>query len=478
MNEVSQSQPISIAKQFAVAAIGLALLIAIVGGGFFTLMAHHFHPSAPPPNFPPATGALDAQRQDIRYFRELIALDRSFSLTAREEANRRLDMLERLLTVSDGPHFRISLMRIDALSDNGHSRVEDDGQTRSSELPIHVAAFSDGLYIMRASEGYADLLGGRVIAIDGQAINDVMAKLEQLRGGTHQWRSLLASQYLTRQELLYGIDVARDLQHSDWTVDTPAGIVTRRLDAFAPSGGESLPVTRWLSSERLTGREETWLSVEPDHALPLSLREFDTAFRSLPIPGTCTHFVQLKSNADRGGLRIKAFLSDTQRQLQRVRPCNVVLDLRYDSGGDYLNTYHFARHLTSLIPERGKIFVLTGPATFSAGITTVAFIKHAVPGRIVILGEPVGDRLQFFSEGGRACLPNHPLCVDYETGKHDYQHACTDWDVCFWLNYFFAMRVNSLNPDEAIPWSFKEWRTGVDPVLERAKALTLVNSQS
>jgi hypothetical protein len=478
MNDVSKSQPISIAKQFAVAAIGLAALIAIVGGGFFTLMAHHFHPPAPRPNFPPATGGLEAQRQDIRYFRESIALDRSFSLTAREEANRRLDMLERHLTVFDAPHFRISLMRIDALSDNGHSRVEDDGHARSLELPIHVAAFSDGLYIMRAKEGYADLLGGRVIAIDGQAINDVMAKLEQLRGGTHQWRSLLASQYLTLQELLYGIDVARDMEHSDWTVDTPAGIVTRTLDAIAPSGSESLPVTRWLSSERLTGREETWLSVEPDHALPLSLRDFDTAFRSLPIPGTCTRFVQLKSNADRGGLSIRAFLSDTQRQLQRVPPCNVVLDLRYDSGGDYLNTYHFARHLPSLIPEQGRIFVLTGPTTFSAGITTIAFIKHVDPRRVVILGEPVGDRLQFFSEGGRACLPNHALCVVYETGKHDYQHACTDWDVCFWLNFFFSMRVTSLDPDEAIPWSFKEWRTGVDPVLERAIALAMTNRRS
>jgi hypothetical protein len=28
------------------------------------------------------------------------------------------------------------------------------------------------------------------------------------------------------------------------------------------------------------------------------------------------------------------------------------------------------------------------------------------------------------------------------------------------------------NPDEVIPLSFKEWRAGIDPVLERAPALT------
>ncbi len=463
----------SIVRRIAVGVMGLALLVAIVGGGFLSLMAHHFHPAPPHPSFPSATSELDAQRQDIRYFRAVIALDRSFSASARSEANRRLDLLEALLTVLDGPHLRVALMRIDALADNGHSRVEDDGRAPSLALPVRIAAFSDGLYILRATEGYMDLLGSRVTAIDGQPIDAVMTKLEQLRGGTHQWRSLLASQYLTLLDLLYGIDVAGDRQHSDWTVETTAGVaVTRRLDALASPGGESVPVTRWLSSERFTGTAEMWRSIEPVHALPLSLSHFDTAFRSLPIPGTCAYYVQLKSNADQGGLSIKAFLTDTEQQLQRVRPCHVVLDLRYDSGGDYLNTYRFARRLPSLVPEGGKIFVLTGPATFSAGITTIAFIKHADPERIVILGEPVGDRLQFFSEGGRACLPNHPLCVDFETGKHVYQHACTDWDACFWLNYFFGLRVNSLDPDEVIPWTFMEWRTGIDPILDRAIALT------
>ena len=38
----------------------------------------------------------------------------------------------------------------------------------------------------------------------------------------------------------------------------------------------------------------------------------------------------------------------------------------------------------------------------------------------MILGEPVGDRLNFFSEGNRGCLPNYHLCVSYERGKHDY----------------------------------------------------------
>jgi hypothetical protein len=462
-----------LAKRISVLAIGLVLLVAIVAAGFLAAMRHHFHPSAPQPHFPPAACTLDAQRQDIRYFRQLLTLDRSFAPTDRAEANQRLDVLEALGTVLDRPHFRVALMQIDALADNGHSRVENEPRAAPLELPVRVAAFSDGLYIMRATEINVDLLGSRVMAIDGQPIDAVMTKLEQLRGGTPTWRRLHASQYLPLQDLLYGAGIASDMQHSNWTVETPIGASnTRRLDAYeAPAGEPAVFVKRWLSSERLSGMAAPWRAFEPDQPLPISWTDFDDAFRSLRLPGTCTQYIQLKTNADEGSQSITKFLAGVESHLRQDQPCNVILDLRYDDGGDYMNTYRFVRDLPKLIPPAGRIFVLTGPATFSAGISTTAFVKHAGNGRVVILGEPVGDRLQFFSEGGWACLPNDALCVAYETGKHDYQHACTDWDVCFWLNYLFQFRVNSLDPDEVIPLSFKDWREGVDPVLNRAIAL-------
>jgi hypothetical protein len=456
-------------KRISVAAIGLILLVLVLAAGFSAGLQYHFHPSAPRPHYPPAADALEAQRQDLRYFRQLIALDRSFEPADRTEAIRRLDDLEALSTVLDRPHIHVALMQIDALSDNGHSRIENGGSAAHLELPVRLAAFSDGIYIMRATEINADLLGGRVTAVDGQSIDAVMTKLEQLRGGTPQWRRLLASQFLMQQDLLYGIDVAPDTRHSSWTVETPAGaVITRSLEADAPPASEpTVPVTRWLSSESLTGMEGQWRAVEPAH-LPIALIDFDKAFRSLPMPGTCVQFVQFKSNSDQGGQRIREFVSSTKRELRRIQPCSVIIDLRYDGGGDYVNTYGFARDLPKLIPPDGRIIVLTGPATFSAGISTAAAVKHAGQGRVMILGESVGDRLQFYSEGGSACLPNSPLCVAYETGKHDYQHACTDWDVCFWLNYFFNFQVRSLDPDEVIPLSFRDWRSGVDPVLDRA----------
>ena len=463
----------SAAKKISFIALGLIAFVVIAFGGFFAAMHLHFHTTAPKPHYPPAAGALGAQRQDIGYFRQLIAMDRSFPPAGRIEASRRIDALEAEGTVLDRPHFRVVLMQIDALADNGHSRIENAPSAEPLELPVRAVAFSDGLYVMRATENNADLLGGRVTAIDGRPIDAVMSKLEQLRGGTSSWRRLHASQYVTRQDLLFGIDVAPDLQHSNWTVETPAGAtISRRLDAYAPPASEpKVSTKRWLSSEPLAGMTPSWRTFDPDHPLPVSLADFDQAFRSLRLPGSCTQFVQLKSNVDQGGQSIKEFLSTTEQDLRRAQPCNVIFDLRYDGGGDYMNTHRFAIDLPRLVPPAGRVIMLTGPATFSAGISTAVFVKHAGQERVVIVGEPVGDRLQFYSEGGRACLPHHPLCVVYQTGKHDYQHPCDDWTVCFWLNYFFELRVKSLDPDEVVPMSFKDWRAGVDPVLDRAMTL-------
>lgn len=460
----------SAAKKFSFAALGLIVISLVAVVGFFAAMRLHFHTTAPKPHYPPAASALDAQRQDVRYFRQLIAMDRSFPPAGRIEANRRIDALEAQGTVLDQPHFRVLLMQIDALADNGHSRIENARGDEPLELPVRVVAFSDGLYVMRATENNAELLGGRVTAIDGQSIDAVMSQLEQLRGGTSPWRRLHASQYVTRQDLLFGIDVAPDLQHSNWTVETPAGAtITTRLDAHPrPAREPTVPSERWLSSEPLAGMTPSWRIFQPDHPLPISLADFDQAFRSLRLPGSCTQFVQLKSNVDQGGQSIKEFLSAAEQDLRRAQPCNVIFDLRYDGGGDYMNTHRFARELPRLVPPAGRVIMLTGPATFSAGISTAVFVKHAGQERVVIVGEPVGDRLQFYSEGEQACLPHQPLCVAYQTGKHDYQHPCDDWTVCFWLNYFFELRVKSLDPDEVVPLRFKDWRAGVDPVLDRA----------
>ena len=74
--------------------IPVVLLCALAYGGFQLVMVH-FYPDPPAKTYPKPSNPLEAQRQDLDYFRRVLALDRSFSDPARREANERISALSK-----------------------------------------------------------------------------------------------------------------------------------------------------------------------------------------------------------------------------------------------------------------------------------------------------------------------------------------------------------------------------------------------
>lgn len=282
--------------------------------------------------------------------------------------------------------------------------------------------------------------------------------------------------YISDPDVLFGTDLAASPDQSRWAVTMADGSQrTETLRASPPNKADPFVFTkRWVSSEPVKAMGGDWLAFAPAKALPLTLRDFDKPFRFFRVDNSCVAYIQLKTNSDENGQSIGNFVSVTRKALRTNPPCAVVLDLRFDDRGDYMNTVGFAKDLPKLVASNGPILVLTGPATFSAGITTAAFVKQAGAERVKIVGEEVGDRLSFYSEGNRGCLPNHAICVSYERGKHDYTGKCEDWDRCFWLNKLYPVRVATLDPDERTKMDFASWNQGHDVAAERALALLKV----
>jgi hypothetical protein len=98
-------------------------------------------------------------------------------------------------------------------------------------------------------------------------------------------------------------------------------------------------------------------------------------------------------------------------------------------------------------------------------------VKDAGGARVTIVGEPVGDRLSFWSEGGHGCLPHAALCFNYATGHHRYDGPCNDWRTCYWLNWIYPVRVKTLAPDVTAPMSFADYLAGRDLAFDRALAV-------
>jgi hypothetical protein len=123
--------------------------------------------------------------------------------------------------------------------------------------------------------------------------------------------------------------------------------------------------------------------------------------------------------------------------------------------------------LPNMVPPEGRIFVITHVATFSAGISSVGFVKQAAPRQVIIVGEPNGDRLIFYGEPRDLTLPNSGIGVSYATGLHDYLHSCRWFGPCYWVNWLYPISVpTTLEPDISAPLSFAVIAAGRDPAIE------------
>jgi hypothetical protein len=401
-------------------AIGAIAILGAVAGGLVFAMLHHFDFSPPQASYPRPESQLDAQRQDLDYFGKLLAFDRSFSSSARDRAQGELSALVSLQAPLRPEKLRVALMSIAALADNGHTHVSSGDGAELKALPIRVARFSDGLYVMRAKDEYSDVLGGRVESVDGVPAAEVMRRLELLRGGLQGWRELNATYYIAIQDILFGASISPSPARSTWRFRFFHGReATRSFAAYRPAPNEPAPLpVRWYSTEPLAELSSGWRTLAmTSNTLPVPLRNYAANFRRVRLPNTCVIFLQLKAITDVDGQGLGAFLDDTERDLRARPACNVILDLRYSVGGDFTKIASFGRRLPQLVAPNGKVYVLTTAMTFSASIAAVGFVKQAGGARVQILGEPIGDRLAFFSEGNSGCLPNSHLCLDLPRAK-------------------------------------------------------------
>jgi hypothetical protein len=147
----------------------------------------------------------------------------------------------------------------------------------------------------------------------------------------------------------------------------------------------------------------------------------------------------------------------------------IIIDLRFDTGGDYPDLYHAIEELPAHLARDGKVIVIIDNTTFSAAIITTALVKHFAGERAVIVGERPRDRLVFWAEGGQMQLPNSKIEIPVSTGLHDWAHGCRDPARCYWPNIWYGgIGVGNVEPDVRVGWRFSDYRRGIDTVLARA----------
>jgi hypothetical protein len=421
----------------------------------------------------PAPAEVDdphaGQIADAAYLARFPDFDRAYSPATRAQAQQLLASLQREAGELTHEQFVLRVAEITALADNGHTSIGENAFKKNTpRLPIRTYQFADGLYVVWASPALADLLGARIDTIDGRSIADIQAATRRYSGGADAHRQRMLVAMLESPALLQAAGLAASRQSLSLS-----GVLANGTPFERTLQAEERDRSAWISSsQRLlfpTPPDGRMVSLLHDaDALPIYLRHRSNLF-SLEAAPERGLYIGLGYNGDADEGPIGAFLDGALARVRAEQPAYVVVDMRMNGGGDYTTTYAFARALPEAA-HGAPIYVFTSPWTFSAAITTVAALETAGGDQVVIVGEPVGDRLDFWAEGGTFDLPNAFVQVHYASGRHVYNAPCRNRATCFWLNDRYPVRVETLAPDIAAPLTFAAYRALRDPAMEAVLA--------
>lgn len=397
------------------------------------------------------------RREDLTYLAtEFAHRERSFTPQTRAEFDHRLAVVESRAGAMSHDEFVAGIQWAVAAADNGHTEALGQEHQRL-RLPVDFEWFADGLYVAAVRPGYEELLGARVEDIEGALPEEVAAALDAYSPGTSEHARVTSGYFLERPELLAAIGAVPAPDSMAVRFTLPAGTTIIR----------TLPARETTSTANADDTRRVLDGIDP---LPLYLRDADeSAFLAL-LPEQDAVYIRINRNYDKA---LPDKLEDVLDTIDARAPRNAIVDLRLNGGGNYQLTAPFAQALPEALPSDGRLIVIVGPRTFSAGIVTAAILAARAEGRAAIVGERAGDDLQFWAEGGFLSLPNSGLRVHYSDGYHDWRHGYDPDDErnranprIAAVNARYSAAAGNLEPDPVIPLTFRDYAAGRDPVME------------
>ena len=421
---------------------------------------------------PRAAQSAAALAEDLAQFRrEFMAVDKSYSAASRAAAERRLAALEAALPATTPAQFELEIARIVALADNGHTNATALGRARRhNRVPLRLAPFIGDFFVLRARGANADLLGARLIAIDGQPSAKLREIAHGLTGGTAGFRDRATPLFLESPELLNAAGVTSVATEATYVFELDGKRIERRLTGETPNAAmPSLPAALALYPHPGVEEGEGWRGLLDPKTAPWALQDAAIRFRWREAPELNAMVVELRQNRSTPGHDIGDFQQEVQHELRARKPRHLVLDMRMNGGGDLTTTRAFMRELPALVP--GSIIVLTSPWTFSAAISSVGYVEQTAPDRVTIVGEEVGDRLEFWAEGRPVTLARSGIVISRATERHDYATGCKPYKDCHGNVVRNPISVRTLEPNVAAPWTIDTYRAGRDPAMEAVARL-------
>ncbi len=332
----------------------------------------------------------------------------------------------------------LKLQQLIASMGDSHTRINWFGiLNKELILPLNFYWFSDGIYIIKASEDYEELIGAKLLAINSYKTEVIIDSLSTLL--TIDNDAIIKSQ-------------------------TPQFISFTQLLNFFGFANNNKYVLSLQKDGKIIDTEVTpsvidikFKGIEKDK-LPYCWQNTKSAFRLNYFEKDKILYVQynictsVSINNDNGTsdtIHFGEFKKQIFRLLEEKDVDKLIFDMRFNGGGNSFFATKFVNELKhNPINKKGKLFVVIGRKTFSSAILNTLDFKKKT--NAIIVGENTGGKPNHYGEVKNFILPNSGVRVFYSS---KYFHNSKD-------------NSNTIKPDFTIELSYSDFFNGIDPVYE------------
>lgn len=337
--------------------------------------------------------------------------------------------------MSEG-QFYYSLRRLLSLVGDAHTSLgfTDSNYRHLTALPFAVMYFEDGWHLMMLEEQNQQYLGYRLLAIDGTPIDEVYAKAKTIMSYENEsW---------ARQQFSNTINFLDALKYLG-IVGEDADSITLTIQKGEGSPEETLPL-KGMNEEEIFAA--TILQVERRETPATAARGY---YRTLDL-GDGAFFLQYNTCQEAEDLPMAEFVELTSDALCAGQYTKVILDLRYNTGGDSRIFEPMIEKLGELKEQQGfQVYVLIGRNTFSSAIINSIQAQEALDA--VLVGEQTGGSVNGYGELQSFQLKNTPIQVYYSTK---------------YFELIPGYEKDSLYPDQPVAQAYEDYVAGVDPEVQ------------
>src|SRR6267142_24626 len=202
-------------------------------------------------------------REDLQFAVDtFLQRDRSFSPEERQRFRDTVADLERTVEGKTDEQIIVELAKAVALSKNAHTRLYLlRNRSELRRYPIRVWWFADGLYVIRATPDYSELLGAKILRIGGRTVEQVKQAVDPLFAGNTSWLKYMSAYTMTSPDVLIGLGLIGSDGKAEIELNNRRGEDVKRRVEPLPLRRSDQPTESWWDLAPSRPRDDgTWLS--------------------------------------------------------------------------------------------------------------------------------------------------------------------------------------------------------------------------